>query len=317
MCKDFSQWNKQENTPHHSCRWSDWVRGTTDQFLGLLWIKKTKKGELLAYFRLLAIDNLPRKSHLFNLYHFGVAVTMPPTFCRSFLHWKKVQDIHVDGDLDESIKRSASDRLGDLVPQVRARTSPGVFRNMALLGLCLELSFSVLYCRTQANLPSLDLFCHHCPVWPLSPSPLKQTIQPTSIWTLFVWVEWFALFARWGREGLLVVRWLLYIFSRACTHLGWTWLSASLNLIVHSTLVKVVLITLCMYKNVWRSPSVWTQRYSPGKMQARPASIRMSCFFMLLLAYKVNCRLSRFGDAVTFWHFFTDCHNGGKNSSSS
>ena len=45
----------------------------------------------------------------------------------------------VDGDLDESIKRSASDRLGDLVPQVQARTSPGVFRDMALLGLCLEL----------------------------------------------------------------------------------------------------------------------------------------------------------------------------------
>ena len=50
--------------------------------------------------------------------------------------------IFVDGDLDESIKRNASDRLGDLVPQVRARTSPGVFLDMALLGLCLELSFS-------------------------------------------------------------------------------------------------------------------------------------------------------------------------------
>ena len=49
-----------------------------------------------------------------------------------------------------------SDRLGDLVPQVRARTSPGVFRDMTLLGLCLELSFSVLYCRTQANLPTLE-----------------------------------------------------------------------------------------------------------------------------------------------------------------
>ena len=61
----------------------------------------------------------------------------------------------VDGDLDESIKRSASNRLGDLVPQVRARTSPGVFHDMALLGLCLELSFNVLYCRTQANLPTL------------------------------------------------------------------------------------------------------------------------------------------------------------------
>ena len=58
--------------------------------------------------------------------------------------------------MDGSIKRSASDRLGDLVPQVRARTSPGVFRDMALLGLCLELSFNVLYCRTQANLPTLE-----------------------------------------------------------------------------------------------------------------------------------------------------------------
>ena len=64
----------------------------------------------------------------------------------------------VDGDLDESIKRSASDRLGDLVPQVRARTSPGVFRDMALLGLCLELSFSVLYCRTHAR-PTFLLSC--------------------------------------------------------------------------------------------------------------------------------------------------------------
>ena len=31
------------------------------------------------------------------------------------------------------------------------------FRDMALLGLCLELSFNVLYCRTQANLPTLIL----------------------------------------------------------------------------------------------------------------------------------------------------------------
>ena len=54
----------------------------------------------------------------------------------------RVNAAFVAGDLDESIKRNASDRLGDLVPQVRARTSPGVFRDMALLGLCLELSFS-------------------------------------------------------------------------------------------------------------------------------------------------------------------------------
>ena len=73
----------------------------------------------------------------------------------------------VDGDLDESIKRSASDRLGDLVPQVRARTSPGVFRDMALQGLCLELSFSVLYCRTQANLPTLMHFAEPA-IWPSS-----------------------------------------------------------------------------------------------------------------------------------------------------
>ena len=69
--------------------------------------------------------------------------------------WMSRWVYRVDGDLDESIKRSASDRLGDLVPQVRARTSPGVFRELALLGLCLELSFSVLFCRTQANLPTL------------------------------------------------------------------------------------------------------------------------------------------------------------------
>ena len=40
----------------------------------------------------------------------------------------------------------------------------GVFRDMALLGLCLELSFSVLYCRTQANLPTLSVLCQGLPV---------------------------------------------------------------------------------------------------------------------------------------------------------
>ena len=42
------------------------------------------------------------------------------------------------GDLAESIKCSASDRLGDLVPQVQARTFPGVFHDMVLLGHCRE-----------------------------------------------------------------------------------------------------------------------------------------------------------------------------------
>ena len=86
--------------------------------------------------------------------------------------------IFVDGDLDESIKRNASDRLGDLVPQVRARTSPGVFRDMALLGLCLELSFSVLYCRTQANLPTLILF-HTSLLWNSLPANI-QKVQKSS-----------------------------------------------------------------------------------------------------------------------------------------
>ena len=58
----------------------------------------------------------------------------------------------------ESIKHSAFDRLGDLVPQIRARTSPGVFHDMTLQGLCLELSFNVLCCRTQGNPPTLMHF---------------------------------------------------------------------------------------------------------------------------------------------------------------
>ena len=68
--------------------------------------------------------------------------------------------IQIDGDLDESIKRNASDRLGDLVPQVRARTSPGVFRDMALLGLCLELSFNFytkLYTKSAVSESSIAL----------------------------------------------------------------------------------------------------------------------------------------------------------------
>ena len=58
--------------------------------------------------------------------------------------WKKVSTQRawsIDGDLAELIKRSVSDRLGDLVPQVRARTSPGFFNGMVLLGLCLETFF--------------------------------------------------------------------------------------------------------------------------------------------------------------------------------
>ena len=39
--------------------------------------------------------------------------------------------IFVDGDLAESVKRSASDRLGDLVPLARARTFQGFSRHLA------------------------------------------------------------------------------------------------------------------------------------------------------------------------------------------
>ena len=60
---------------------------------------------------------------------------------RKIHHWT---NFFVDGDLAELIKRRASDWLGDLVPYVQARASPGVVHRMVLLGLCLEISFYVL-----------------------------------------------------------------------------------------------------------------------------------------------------------------------------
>ena len=79
---------------------------------------------------------------------------------------REIQRKYVDGDLDESTKRSASDRLGDLVPhsrQVRAGTSPGVFHDMALsLGLCLELSFKyeVTSTHERSFLASVTRYMH-------------------------------------------------------------------------------------------------------------------------------------------------------------
>ena len=122
------------------------------------------------------IQSCPNLTHRLTLLHDFSAVVgqTPPKLCfldtvinSLRLKFTNEPSIFVDGDLDESIKRSASDRLGDLVPQVRARTSPRVFRDMALLGLCLELSFSVLYCRTQANLPTLMHFAEPA-IWPSS-----------------------------------------------------------------------------------------------------------------------------------------------------
>ena len=54
-----------------------------------------------------------------------------------------VPSIFVDGDLAESIKRSASDRLGHWVPQVSARTSPGFFTTWCLWAFVL--SFLSIY----------------------------------------------------------------------------------------------------------------------------------------------------------------------------
>ena len=109
----------------------------------------------------------------------------------------------VDVDLDESIKRSASDRLGDLVPQVRARTSPGVFRDMALLGLCLELSFSVLYCRTQANLPTLINT-----IWLKKDTVARKRYHTINFVRLLVMLE-----KREGACGLFVRKKLGYVYQ--------------------------------------------------------------------------------------------------------
>ena len=62
-------------------------------------------------------------------------------------------------DLAESMKHSASDRLGDLVPQIRARTSPWFFTAWRFLALVLKLSFNVLRVllnsRSRQCLPGL------------------------------------------------------------------------------------------------------------------------------------------------------------------
>ena len=76
--------------------------------------------------------------------------TNEPSFCEG-------------GDLTEPIKRSASDWLGNSMPSVRARTSPGFFRDIGigLLGFCLENFFpctsAVLTPRRQSfSLQSLS-----------------------------------------------------------------------------------------------------------------------------------------------------------------
>ena len=73
--------------------------------------------------------------------HINILRALP---CRSEslrLKFTNEPSILVDGDLAESIKRSASDRLGDLVPQVRARTLPGFFTAWHFWAFVLKLSF--------------------------------------------------------------------------------------------------------------------------------------------------------------------------------
>ena len=68
----------------------------------------------------------------------------------------------------ESIKRSASDRLGDLVPQVRARTSPGVFSCMTWRSKAFVLNF-LPYMEWWSSLILLWQDSWRHPLW-LSPS---------------------------------------------------------------------------------------------------------------------------------------------------
>ena len=49
------------------------------------------------------------------------------------------------------------------MPQVRARTSPGVFRDMALLGLCLELSFKEPTVADQRSAKVSSYIKSQCP----------------------------------------------------------------------------------------------------------------------------------------------------------
>ena len=80
------------------------------------------------------------------------------------LQWKKIQFQNgllqrklwmcVDGDLAESTKRSASDRLGDLVPQVRARNSPGFFTAWRFYSPFSETFFPMYYTAVPRPTPS-------------------------------------------------------------------------------------------------------------------------------------------------------------------
>ena len=109
------------------------------------------------------------------------------SFRNIFYMSKKGRPICVDGDLDESIKRSASDRLGDLilVPQVRAWTSPGVFRDMAkimaLPWLCPQLlAVKENFSWKISNLPPMEQWAKD--QIKSKPSEAESTVRRKYFW---------------------------------------------------------------------------------------------------------------------------------------
>ena len=73
------------------------------------------------------VDVLTIRSVFPSNVHINILRGLPCRLESQRLKFTNEPSIFVDGDLAESIKRSASDRLGDLVLQVRAQTSPGFF----------------------------------------------------------------------------------------------------------------------------------------------------------------------------------------------
>ena len=73
------------------------------------------------------VDVLTVRSVFPSNVHINIFRGLPCRLESLCLKFTNEPSILVDGDLVESIKRSASDWLGDLVLQVRARTSPGFF----------------------------------------------------------------------------------------------------------------------------------------------------------------------------------------------
>ena len=90
------------------------------------------------------VDVLTVRSVFPSNVHINILRGLPCRLESLRLTFTNEPSIFVDGDLAESIKRDAFDRLGDLVPQVRARTFQGFFTAWRFLAFVLKLSFNVL-----------------------------------------------------------------------------------------------------------------------------------------------------------------------------